>query len=196
MVEDGHRLLGQLELVHHLHLAPAAVSSWSGAGWLSRLPDMAPTLAFRLPAPHLHEAAPVAPLLSQPHATFGRWHVRRYKNVDLLLVEGPPPALFACLGLGYSRPFCSPIHVTGTKRTKPRTTSRHRAGSLVCALLPHRGVTRKDWKKERHKATYRLQASCACRCLHGTRTSSICWCFVHLQPSCPVTVHMFRGPRT
>jgi len=61
-------------------MSNAAVSSWSeaGSGWLQACKT---TLAFHLPAPHLHEAAPVAPLLTQPHATFGRWHVRRYKTL-------------------------------------------------------------------------------------------------------------------
>lgn len=155
-------------------------------------------LAFHLPAPHLHEAAPVAPLVSQPHATFGRWHVRRYKMLTCYyLVEGSPPALFACPPRSWVQPPVLFAYLSTSLGPKTKTSHQQvDTTNLVCALLPHRGVTRKDWKKN---ATKRPITCSRLRLLSVIARDKNCLfllVFVYLRRPCPVTVHMCRDPRT
>lgn len=155
-------------------------------------------LAFHLPAPHLHEAAPVAPLVSQPHATFGRWHVRRYKMLTCYyLVEGSPPALFACPPRSWVQPpilFAYLSTSLGQKnKNLPPTSRHHQLG--VCAVAPPRG----DSKRLEKNATKRPIACSRLRLLSVLARDKNCLfllVFVYLRRPCPVTVHMCRDPRT
>lgn len=88
-------------------------------------PGMQRLLAFHLPAPHLHEAAPVAP--ARLPATCNLWSLActEIQNVDLLLLSGGVSPGAVCLPASVLGTAANsvrlPIHVTGTKEQKPPT---------------------------------------------------------------------------